>query len=117
MNDLVRPSLYGAHHELLPLVERVPEPLESVDVVGPICESGDFLARDRALPRLDAGDAIAVCNAGAYGFVMSSNYNSRPRAAEVLVHAGAARLVRRRETIADLLRCEIEIDAPAERVP
>jgi len=106
MNDLVRPSLYGAHHEILPLRRQPERPDESVDLVGPICESGDFLARDRTLARLEAGEHIAVCGAGAYGFSMSSNYNSRPRAAEVLVRDAAFRVVRERETVADLWRGE-----------
>jgi diaminopimelate decarboxylase len=79
---------------------------EMVDVVGPICESGDFLARDRALPAVRSGDLLAVMSAGAYGFAMASNYNARPRAAEVLVAGDRARLVRRRESYADLIRAE-----------
>lgn len=106
MNDLVRPSLYDAHHEIRPVVARPGTPHEVVDVVGPICESADSMARDRLLPRLEAGDAIAIGSAGAYGFVMSSNYNSRARAAEVLVHGDAHAVVRRRETFEDLLRLE-----------
>jgi diaminopimelate decarboxylase len=108
MNDLVRPSLYGAHHEILPL-RRVPDRGTSpVDVVGPLCESGDFLARERPLPGLEPGEWLAVCSAGAYGFAMSSNYNSRPRAAEVLVRGREHRLVRRRETLDDLVRGECD---------
>jgi diaminopimelate decarboxylase len=107
MNDLARPSLYGAHHAILPV--REPEadaPREVVDVVGPICESGDFLARGRALPPLRPGDLLAVMSAGAYGFSMSSNYNSRPRAAEVLVDGREVLLCRRRERLEDLVRGE-----------
>jgi diaminopimelate decarboxylase len=112
---LVRPSLYGAHHEILPLRVRAGAP-RRVDVVGPLCESGDFLARERDLPPVQAGDGLAVCGAGAYGFAMSSNYNSRPRAAEVLVQDGRARLVRRRESFLDLVRAEIEVPSePQER--
>jgi diaminopimelate decarboxylase len=107
MNDLIRPALYGAHHEVLPVRPR-PGPPETIDVVGPICETGDFLARERDVPPLEAGDLVALRDAGAYGFSMASNYNSRPRPAEVLLEAGRARLVRRRETIDDLLRGEME---------
>jgi diaminopimelate decarboxylase len=106
MNDLLRPSLYGAYHRIEPVVERG-RPLETVDVVGPVCETGDFLARGRELPAAEAGELLAVGDAGAYGFCMSSNYNMRPRAAEVLVEAGVARLVRRRETFEDLVDTEV----------
>ena len=79
MNDLIRPSLYGAYHEIRPLSEAVLQrPKHQVDVVGPVCESGDFLAKDRSLPEVNPGDMLAVMSAGAYGFVMASNYNSRP---------------------------------------
>ncbi|HEY6104550.1 MAG TPA: diaminopimelate decarboxylase [Anaeromyxobacteraceae bacterium] len=107
MNDLVRPSLYGAHHDIEP-VGRVPRGAREVvcDVVGPVCESSDFLARGRRLPEPAAGDLLCVRSAGAYGFAMSSNYNSRPRAAEVLVDGRSARLARRRETLRDLVRGE-----------
>lgn len=106
MNDLMRPSLYGAHHEILPL-RRQPgrDPVE-MDIVGPICESGDFLARGRRLPEISPGEYLAVCSAGAYGFSMSSNYNSRPRAAEVLVAGSHYHLVRERETHDDLMHLE-----------
>ena len=105
MNDLARPSLYGAYHAILPVEER---PLQGMvaDVVGPICESGDFLAQDRELPALDRGDLLAVMSAGAYGFTMSSNYNSRPRVAEVMVKGGEFWVVRERETYEDLVRGE-----------
>lgn len=114
MNDLVRPALYDAWHEVRPVRETEPCPRGEAesraggavyDVVGPVCESGDFLARDRALS-VREGDLLAVMSAGAYGMAMSSNYNSRPRAAEVLVRGGEARLVRRRETMSDLLAPE-----------
>jgi diaminopimelate decarboxylase len=105
MNDLVRPSLYGAFHGFWPLKAN-DGPLKPVDVVGPICESGDFLAKDRLLPPLPAGDCLAVRSAGAYGFSMSSNYNSRPRAAEVLVTGSGFRIIRERETYEDLVRGE-----------
>jgi diaminopimelate decarboxylase len=105
MNDLIRPSLYRAHHEIIPLRRRsLPE--ITADVVGPVCETGDFLARNRRMANVMPGDYLAVCTAGAYGFVLSSNYNSRLRAAEVLVEAGASRVVRRRETLEDLVRGE-----------
>jgi len=106
MNDLIRPSLYEAHHEIMPL-RHAPELNRSVvDVVGPVCESGDFLALDRDLPDIQPGEYIALGSAGAYGFVMASNYNSRPRPAEVLVENGTWRIVRRRETYDDLIRGE-----------
>lgn len=105
MNDLLRPSLYDAFHEITP-VEKPHDVVERVDVVGPVCESGDFLAQDRDLPRLAAGDLIAVRSVGAYGFTMSSNYNSRPRVAEVLVDGDSFRVIRERETYADLVRGE-----------
>ncbi|NLF38238.1 diaminopimelate decarboxylase [bacterium] len=105
MNDLIRPALYEAYHEIVPCVRRAGKGLVA-DVVGPICESGDFFAKDRALPALKAGDAIALMSAGAYGFVMSSNYNTRPRAAEIMVDGAKHRVVRRRETWDDLLAPE-----------
>jgi len=102
-NTLVRPTMYGSYHHIL-VANRLGAPDEEVyDVVGPICESGDALAKDRLLPRVEEGDLLAVLNAGAYGFAMSSQYNSRPRAAEVLVKDGEYRLVRERERFEDLL--------------
>lgn len=107
MNDLARPALYGAYHPVWPARQRGGQ-AETVDVVGPVCESVDFLARERRLPPCLPGDVLAVLKAGAYGFSMSSQYNSRPRAAEVLVEEGREpRLIRRRETVHDLLRREI----------
>ncbi len=106
MNDLIRPALYSAHHEILPLREPAGRPRLRADVVGPVCETGDFLARNREMPEALPGDLLAVCTAGAYGFVQASNYNSRPRPAEVLVENGAWRVVRRRETYEDLIRGE-----------
>jgi len=104
MNDLIRPSLYGAYHAIRPVDERrLAGPLEKVDVVGPVCESGDFLAKDRELPRAEEGDYLAVMSAGAYGFVMASNYNARPRAVEVLVDGSRSTIVRRRESYDDLV--------------
>jgi diaminopimelate decarboxylase len=109
MNDLVRPSLYKAHHTILPVIR--PEDLAKselliADIVGPICESGDFLARSREIPKPKAGDFLAVMSAGAYGFSMSSNYNSRPRACEVLVTGDKFFVVRKRECYEDLTRGE-----------
>ncbi len=105
MNDLLRPALYAAHHEILP-VRQDGGPQVACDIVGPVCESGDFLATNRALPPCDRGDLLAVATAGAYGFVQASNYNSRPRAAEVLVEGDTFRIVRVRETREDLVRGE-----------
>lgn len=105
MNDLVRPSLYGSYHHIQPLRE-MGEETRIVDVVGPICESSDFLARDRSLPLVEAGDLLAVMSAGAYGFTMSSNYNSRPRASEVLVSGNEFHTIRERESWQDLIRGE-----------
>ena len=105
MNDLIRPSLYSAHHEIVPLRRR-DLPRITADVVGPVCETGDFLARDREMANVTSGDFLAVRTAGAYGFVLSSNYNSRPRAPEVLVEGSRYRVIRRRETYADLVRGE-----------
>ncbi len=105
MNDLVRPSLYNAYHEILPVDENKGKTLV-VDLVGPICESGDFFAKDRELADLKEGSLVAVKGAGAYGFAMSSNYNSRRRAAEVLVRGGEFYVVRKRETLKDLTRGE-----------
>jgi len=102
MNDLIRPALYQAHHEIVPVRPRGGKP-RVVDVVGPVCESGDFFARDRKLAPVQPGDLVALLDAGAYGMAQSSNYNSRPRPAEVLVEGAKARLIRRRETMADLL--------------
>ncbi len=106
MNDLIRPSLYDAYHEILPVRNLRGRPQRTVDVVGPICESGDFLAKDRALPEVDEGDLLAVMSAGAYGFAMASNYNARPRAAEVLVDGSRYSIVRRRESYEDLIAGE-----------
>jgi diaminopimelate decarboxylase len=106
MNDLIRPALYQSHHEIRP-VRRSESPERLLaDVVGPVCETGDFLARDREMPAANPGDLLAVSTAGAYGFVQSSNYNSRPRAAEVLVEGNRWRIIRQRETYEDLIRGE-----------
>lgn len=107
MNDLIRPALYGAHHEILPGRE-TGAPSVKVDVVGPVCETADFIARDRELPGVFPGDLLAICSAGAYGFVQSSNYNARPRVAEVLVDGSDWKVIRRRETYEDLVRGELD---------
>jgi len=113
MNDLVRPSFYEAHHAIEPVGAPRPDAREIVcDVVGPICESSDFLARKRRMPEPRPGDLLAVRSAGAYGFAMASNYNARPRAAEVLVDGARAILARRRETYADLVRGETAARRP-----
>src|SRR4051812_380117 len=121
MNDLIRPTLYDSFHRIWPVAPAAnvpcpPDDYEAVipntapcDIVGPICESGDFLAKNRSLPPLQRGDLLATFSAGAYGMAMSSNYNGRPRAAEVLVSGTSHRLIRRRETYADLVRAEVEI--------
>ncbi len=122
MNDLIRPTLYEAYHRIWPVASPQGMPAvmrpqdagyegvetETCDVVGPVCETGDYLAKDRSLPLTRAGGLLAVFSAGAYGFTMSSNYNGRPRAAEVLVEGERARLVRRRESWADLVEPERE---------
>ena len=107
MNDLLRPSLYDAHHEIQPVCPVPESPMAIVDVVGPICESGDFLAKDRNMPDTQSGDLLAVMSAGAYGFTMASNYNSRPRVPEVLVKEGQMHIIRAREAYDDLIRGEI----------
>ncbi|HEY0263732.1 MAG TPA: diaminopimelate decarboxylase [Granulicella sp.] len=106
MNDLIRPALYQAHHEILP-VKQARAASEVVDVVGPVCESGDFFARDRELAKVKPGDLVLLLDAGAYGMSLTSNYNTRTRPAEVLVEDGAARLIRRRETMKDLFAPEL----------
>jgi len=113
MNDLLRPSHYASYHAVVPAVLNSDREAATVDVVGPICESGDFLALDRSLERPEPGELLAIGAAGAYGFSMASSYNARPRPAEVLVEGGQARLIRRRETHEDLMRGELELlDAP-----
>src|SRR5262249_24776033 len=123
MNDLIRPTLYDSFHRIWPAEPRAPFPAPpedyetdipgtlKQDVVGPVCESGDFLAKNRALPPMTRGDLLVTFSAGAYGMSMSSNYNGRPRAAEVLVDGGKDRLIRRRETYEDLVRPELEVKA------
>jgi diaminopimelate decarboxylase len=105
MNDLIRPSLYHAYHEIIPVELELGESM-TADIVGPVCETGDFFARGRTLPPVKAGDFIAILDAGAYGMSIASNYNSRPRPAEVLIEGNKARVVRRRETFEDLVRTE-----------
>ncbi len=116
MNDLIRPALYHAHHEIIPVRQPAKQSAKqpagksntiTADIVGPVCESGDFFARDRVLPTVKPGDLLLLLDAGAYGMSLSSNYNSRPRPAEVLVNGAPARVIRRRETIRDLLGPEI----------
>jgi diaminopimelate decarboxylase len=125
MNDLIRPALYGSYHEIVPVEITTPSPQSSpsgrggreapgegrinkMDIVGPVCESSDFFAQDREMPELRAGDLLAVMSAGAYGFVMASNYNSRPLAAEALVRRDNLALIRKRQTINDLIRDEVD---------
>ncbi len=115
MNDLIRPALYHAHHEIVPIKQPAQKSTITdkktnqnvVDVVGPVCESGDFFARDRVLPPVKPGDLVALLDAGAYGMTQASNYNSRPRPAEVLVDGSKTKLIRRRETMRDLLAPEL----------
>ena len=110
MNDLLRPSLYDAYHEIVPLrLDANAAQYETVDVVGPICETGDFFARGRQLPVTNEGDVLAILDAGAYGMVLTSNYNTRPRPPEVLVDGKSAKLIRRRETMDDLLQPEMQL--------
>lgn len=104
MNDLARPALYNAYHEILTVQKRNGAVI--ADVVGPICETGDFLAKNRELPEVQRGDLLAVMSAGAYGFTMASNYNSRPRVPEVLVKNNQWYVVRERETYEDMVREE-----------
>src|SRR5262245_33745070 len=105
MNDLIRPGLYGAYHEIVP-VEGIERQTFVADVVGPVCETTDYLARERSLPQVQRGETLAVRDAGAYGFTLSSNYNSRPRAAEVLVDGQSYQIIRKRESYEDLVRGE-----------
>jgi diaminopimelate decarboxylase len=106
MNDLIRPSLYQAEHQIVP-VQLSDSEREVVDIVGPVCESGDFFARGGELPTVAEGELLAILDAGAYGMALSSNYNTRPRPAEVLVSGKTAKVIRKRETTADLMRAEL----------
>ncbi|HZO81388.1 MAG TPA: diaminopimelate decarboxylase [Candidatus Binataceae bacterium] len=114
MNDLIRPVLYEAYHEILPVERRAGGRMVTADVVGPVCESGDFFAREREIPEPREGDLFAVMSAGAYGFVMASNYNSRPRAAEIMVDGATVHVVRERERFEDLVRGEKLVRLPAD---
>lgn len=107
MNDLIRPALYNAYHAIVPVMLNDSAKSETVDVVGPICETGDFFARERELPTVDEGDLLAILDTGAYGMVQASNYNTRPRPAEILVTGKSAKVIRRREKVSDLLRPEL----------
>ena len=106
MNDLIRPSLYAAYHRIVPMKEKASKSRISIDVVGPICESADFFGKDRKLPPLEAGDLVAVCDAGAYGYVMASNYNTRPKPPEILVNGKDFYIVNKRETHEQLVSGE-----------
>src|SRR5207248_8558173 len=110
MNDLIRPALYRSYHEIVPVEEKIERKrkTEKIDIVGPVCESGDFFALDREMPELREGDLLAIMSAGAYGFVMASNYNSRPLPAEALVRGGRVSLIRKRQSPEDLVRDETE---------
>jgi diaminopimelate decarboxylase len=107
MTELIRPSLYQAHHQIIPVISSDSAKHEVVDVVGPVCETGDFFARDRQMPEVEEEELLAILDAGAYGMVLASNYNTRRRPAEVLVDGRSSKLIRRRETIRDLMRNEI----------
>jgi diaminopimelate decarboxylase len=107
MNDLIRPALYHAHHEIIPVKQPAGKSTITADIVGPVCESGDFFARDRVLPTVKPGDLVLLLDAGAYGMSLTSNYNSRPRPAEVLIDGTEIKLIRRRETMRDLLAPEV----------
>jgi diaminopimelate decarboxylase len=115
MNDLIRPALYHSYHEIVPVDEAITstrkstsEKRETIDIVGPVCESGDFFALDREMPEVDEGDLLAIMSAGAYGFVMASNYNSRPLPAEALVRGDKFALIRKRQSTEDLVRDEVD---------
>ena len=107
MNDLIRPALYEGHHEIVPLSQSGPISTVKTDVVGPVCETGDFFCQDRELPDFKEGELLALMSAGAYGAVMGSTYNSRPLPTEVLVDGNKATVIRRRQTLDDLLAQEI----------
>jgi diaminopimelate decarboxylase len=116
MNDLIRPALYHGYHEIVPVDEPRSSVREKIDVVGPVCESADFFAHDREMPEVHEGDLLAIMSAGAYGFVMASNYNSRPLPAEVLVRGNESALIRRRQTVEELIGNECE-PAWSNRLP
>ena len=106
MNDLLRPSLYNAYHEIVPVDRRADVPTQKIDIVGPICETGDFFARDREMSSLEEGDLLAILDAGAYGMSLASNYNSRPRPVELLVEGKKVKVIRKRESVNDLMAHE-----------
>jgi diaminopimelate decarboxylase len=106
MNDLIRPALYQASHKIVPLKRPEGAGQRTYEVVGPVCETGDWLGRGVPLPELSGGERLAILSAGAYGFTMASNYNSRPRPPEILVDGAASKLIRRRETFEDLVAGE-----------
>jgi len=113
MNDLIRPALYQSYHEIVPVNQSITSTsrstkTERIDIVGPVCESGDFFAHDREMPPVREGDLLAIMSAGAYGFVMASNYNSRPLPAEALVEGDKFALIRKRQTWEDLVRGEVD---------
>src|SRR5437763_10646661 len=108
MNDLIRPALYQSFHEIVPIEERTATKSEKIDIVGPVCESGDFFALDREMPEVREHDLLAIMSAGAYGFVMASNYNSRPLPAEALVKGNKLTLIRKRQTNEELIRDELD---------
>jgi diaminopimelate decarboxylase len=108
MNDLIRPALYGSYHEIVP-VHKSGNGMAKIDIVGPVCETGDFFAQEREMPTVRAGDLLAIMSAGAYGFVMASNYNSRPLPAEALVRGDWLTLIRERQTFDDLIRGEVDV--------
>ena len=114
MNDLIRPALYSAYHDIVPVIRPSEstttgsrDRTETVDVVGPVCESGDFFARDRELPSVEEGDLLAILDAGAYGMALASNYNTRPRPAEILVCGRSTKVIRRREKVRELYSAEL----------
>ena len=107
MNDLIRPALYEGHHEIVPVKQPENGDRKPMDVVGPICESGDFFCQGRDLPDFQPGEVVALMSAGAYGFTMASNYNSRPMPAEVLVEGGTTTEIRKRQTYEDLVAGEL----------
>ena len=111
MNDLIRPALYQGYHEIVRVQEtknQTERKIGRIDIVGPVCESGDFFALDREMPELHEGDLLAIMSGGAYGFVMASNYNSRPLPAEALVRSDKFSLIRKRQTWEDLVRGEVD---------
>ena len=118
MNDLIRPALYGAYHEIVPVVQskKSPAKKETVDVVGPVCESGDFFARDRELPRVEEGDLLAILDAGAYGMALASNYNTRPRPAEILVRGKSAKSSGARNSARALCRGIVDTQPSRESI-